>query len=119
MSTPLTGYLGNVLGGNDTYPLKMIDPVQRIAKAVITITRNNGYDGVITVEGRARGSSQGYQPTPYQNNISGAQNAVATLTSAASEHSITVDVSAQDIALVVSGQSTGTATVDVAMAEQA
>lgn len=115
MTTRLTGYLGNTIQADDTYILAMIDPQAKWTKAVVSLTRNAAYDGVITVQSRPVGSTAPFVTQSYTTKA----GAIASATLGAATDQIDIDATGKEIALSSAGRTVGSMTVNVAAQNEA
>lgn len=115
MTTRLTGYGPVTLGANDTYVLAGIDPQGKWTKAVVSIKRNASYDGSITVGSRPVGSSAAFVTQSYTTKAGAVSSAALTT----GDDQIDIDATGKEIALIVTGQTQGTATVYLGVQNEA
>jgi hypothetical protein len=115
MTTRLTGYATTIPIASDTYILAGIDPQSKPASAKISLVRNGGYDGSVTLQARPAGSSGPFLAWFYTTKA----GAISSAAFAAGNDQFSVDVSDLELALVTSGATVGTLSVAVAVANEA
>lgn len=103
---------------DDTYILKTGQPdANRIARRVISLTAVSAYDGAITLKSRPRGSSAAFTTQPYEkqflNGVAADGSKVTTgISGTVGDSLIELDDSGLELALVSSGRTVGSMTVN-------
>lgn len=116
MTTRLPGYSVTIPIASDTYILPAVDPQARGGRVVVSLVRNGGYDGTVTLQSRPAGSSAPFQVW-YYTSKAGVNPSTAAFTTGNDQFKL--DATGLEIALVTTGATVGTLSVSLGVENEA